>query len=140
MAGPDEERTRRRVHVRWRDLDTLGHLNSSVYHEYLEEGRGALVAGLGDDPADPFPWVLAHIELDYRHEVRREHGYVEIVTGVERVGSKSVTTTQRVLLPDGTVAAEGRAIIVAWDGRARGSRPLGERERAVLGGLAAADG
>ena len=53
-----------RVPVRWRDLDLLGHLNQAVYHEYLEEARGALMASLGAD--NRFPFVLARVELDYR--------------------------------------------------------------------------
>ena len=35
-----------RIPIRWRDIDDLGHVNQSVYHEFLEEGRGALFAPL----------------------------------------------------------------------------------------------
>jgi hypothetical protein len=28
---------RKRIEIRWTDLDMLGHLNQAVYHEYLEE-------------------------------------------------------------------------------------------------------
>lgn len=31
------------VQLRWRDMDMLGHLNQSVYHELLEAGRSALM-------------------------------------------------------------------------------------------------
>ena len=68
MASPREGRVR--VPIRWRDLDLLGHVNQSVYHELLEEGRGALFARLEENS---FPFVLVHIELDYRTEVRRDH-------------------------------------------------------------------
>jgi acyl-CoA thioester hydrolase len=117
------------IGLRWRDMDMLGHLNQAVYHELLEEGRGALFASL-DRAA--FPFVLVRVELDYRHEVRRDHGTVDVVTRVERVGDKSATLTQEIVLPDGTVAASGSSVIVAWDPRARGSRALTERERAAL--------
>ena len=49
---PAEARTR--VPIRWRDLDPLGHMNQSVYHELLEEGRGALLSR-----GRSFPFVLA---------------------------------------------------------------------------------
>jgi acyl-CoA thioester hydrolase len=117
------------IGLRWRDMDMLGHLNQAVYHELLEEGRGALFAAL-DRAA--FPFVLVRVELDYRHEVRRDHGTVDVVTRVERVGSKSVTLAQEIVLPDGTVAASGSSVIVAWDPQARGSRALTEGERAAL--------
>jgi acyl-CoA thioester hydrolase len=100
-----------------------------VYHELLEEGRGALFTSLG---GMSFPFVLVRVELDYRHEVRRDHGTVEVLTRVERVGGKSVTLAQEMLLPDGTVAAAGSSVLVAWDPQARGSRELTDDERAAL--------
>jgi hypothetical protein len=45
-----------------------------------------------------------------------------------------VTVDNQVLLPDGTVAAEGRAVLVAWDPAARGSRPVSGDERGLLNG------
>ena len=117
--------------LRWRDVDMLGHLNQSVYHELLEEGRAAMfeqVASLGD-----FAFVLARVELDYRAEVRRDHEHVEIAVRPVAVGRSSVTVENEVLLPDGTVAASGRSVLVAWDPAARTSRPLTDRERDVLG-------
>jgi acyl-CoA thioester hydrolase len=119
------------IGLRWRDMDMLGHLNQAVYHELLEEGRGALFTSLG---GASFPFVLVRVELDYRHEVRRDHGTVEVLTRVERIGGKSVTLAQEMLLPDGTVAAAGRSVLVAWDPQARGSRELTDHERAALGG------
>ena len=58
-----------RMPIRWRDIDALGHVNQSVYHEFLEEGRGALFEPL-IEAAGGFEFVLARIELDYRREVR----------------------------------------------------------------------
>jgi acyl-CoA thioester hydrolase len=118
---------RTEVKIRWRDLDPLGHLNQAVYHELLEEGRGALLSR-----AQSFPFVLAHVELDYRSEVRKDHDAVIVVTSVERVGRTSVTLAERIEHLDGTVAAEGRAVLVAWDMAARESRPLTDDERSSL--------
>ena len=96
----------------------------------LEEGRGALFGRLEQDA---FPFVLVHVELDYRAEVRRDHEWVEIVTRIGRVGSKSVTLEERVERSDGEVATEGRAVLVAWDPETRTSRELSDREREALG-------
>jgi acyl-CoA thioester hydrolase len=117
------------ISLRWRDMDMLGHLNQAVYHELLEEGRGALLASL---EGAAFPFVLARVELDYKHEVRRDHGKVEVVARVERVGRTSITLGQDVVLPDGTIAATGRSVLVAWDQQARGARELTAAERAAL--------
>jgi len=120
-----------RIPIRWRDLDLLGHLNQSVYHEFLEEGRGALFASLGDRG---FPFVLVHVELDYRHEVRRTDAHVDVTSRVAKLGRSSVTTEDRIALLDGTTAAEGKSVLVAWDPEARSSRELSGEERKALGG------
>jgi len=117
------------IGLRWRDMDMLGHLNQAVYHELLEEGRGALFTSL--DRAS-FPFVLVRVELDYRREVRKDHGSVAVITRVERVGSKSITIGHEIVRADGVVAAEGKSVLVAWDPQGRGSRELTEDERAAL--------
>jgi acyl-CoA thioester hydrolase len=116
-----------RVGIRWRDLDMLGHLNQAVYHELLEEGRASLFTEIGI-----VPFVIARVELDHRSEIRKDHGEVEIVTTPESVGNSSIVVAQQILLPDGTVAAEGRCVLVAWDPQARTKRTLTDRERAHL--------
>jgi acyl-CoA thioester hydrolase len=120
------------IGLRWRDMDMLGHLNQAVYHELLEEGRGALLLSMKG--AASFPFVLVRVELDYRHEVRKDHGSVEVVTRVERVGYKSIKIAHEIVRGDGLVAAEGRSVLVAWDPQARGPRALTDDERAALEG------
>lgn len=119
-----------RIPIRWRDLDMLGHLNQAVYHELLEEARGALLASLGE--VGSFAFVLARVELDYRSEVRHDHGHVDAVARVAKVGRTSITAEHEVRLPDGTVAASGSCVMVAWDGAARAARELSGPERAAL--------
>ena len=124
-----------RVQLRWRDMDMLGHLNQSVYHELLEEGRAALmtevVRRVGGDPTHG-AFVLAHVDLDYHREVRKDHGVVEILVRLAQVGNSSLRLEHEVKLPDGTVAASGRTVLVAWDPATRGKRVLTEAERAAL--------
>ena len=113
----------------------LGHLNQSVYHELLEEGRAALMTEIirrvGADRAHG-TFVLAHVDLDYHTEVRKDHGEVEIVVRVQRVGNSSLTLQHEIRLPDGTVAASGQTVLVAWDPAARGKRILSDAERSAL--------
>jgi len=125
------------VQLRWRDMDMLGHLNQSVYHELLEEGRAAVIWELmrrsGNDHSHG-AYVLAHVDLDYHTEVRKDHGQVEIVVSVSQVGTSSFRLHHELQLPDGTVAASGETVMVAWDPRTRGKRALTESERAALVG------
>jgi acyl-CoA thioester hydrolase len=116
-------------------MDMLGHLNQAVYHELLEEGRIALIADLmgrveAEHPGGGF--VLAHVDLDYHAEVRKDHGEVDIVVRVARVGTSSIDLEHEVRLPDGRLAAAGKSVLVAWDLAARAKRSLSEGERAAL--------
>jgi acyl-CoA thioester hydrolase len=123
------------VQLRWRDMDMLGHLNQSVYHELLEEGRAALITEIvrrvGVDHAHG-AFVLAHVDLDYHAEVRKDHGEVGIVVRVADVGTSSLRLEHEVRLPDGGLAASGTTILVAWDPARRGKRALTDAERAAL--------
>lgn len=117
------------IPIRWRDLDFLGHLNQAVYHELLEEARASFLMGLGSGHT----YVLARIELDYRHEVRKDHESVGVVVRVGRIGESSFVLEHDIELPDGTVAATGSSVMVGWNPGTRGKRVLDEDERAALG-------
>ena len=113
----------------------LGHLNQSVYHELLEEGRAALmteiVRRVGADRAHG-GFVLAHVDLDYHAEVRKDHEQVEVFVRLAHVGASSIRLDHEVRLPDGTLAASGKTVLVAWDPATRRKRALSEVEVAAL--------
>jgi acyl-CoA thioester hydrolase len=117
--------------LRHRDLDALGHVNQAVYHELLEEVRAAFFRhSLPDLPFTGY--VLVHVELDYRREVRIEHHHLIGECRVAELGRSRVELDNRLLLPDGDVAVEGRAVLVAWDEESRQSRELTRHEREAL--------
>jgi acyl-CoA thioester hydrolase len=117
--------------LRHRDMDALGHVNQAVYHELLEEVRAAFFRHTLPDL--PFTgYVLVHVELDYRREVRIEHRHLLGECRVAELGRSRVELENRLLLPDGDVAVEGRAVLVAWDEQTRQSRQLTQREREAL--------
>jgi acyl-CoA thioester hydrolase len=124
-----------RVQLRWRDMDMLGHLNQSVYHEMIEEARIALIAELmrrSDAEFAQGGFVLAHVDLDHHTEVRKDHEEVEVTVHVTRVGTSSIGLEQEIKLLDGRVAASGTSVLVAWDLATRTKRALSDGERAAL--------
>lgn len=117
--------------LRHRDMDALGHVNQAVYHELLEEVRAAWFHDVLPDL--PFTgYVLAHVELDYRREVRIEDRLLIGECRVGGLGRSRIELENRLLKPDGMVAVEGRAVLVAWDEKERRARPLTDDERAAL--------
>ena len=113
----------------------LGHLNQSVYHELIEEARIALIAELMRRAGNRHAaggYVLAHVDLDYHAEVRKDDGAVDIIVRVSRVGTSSLELEHELRLPDGRLAASGKSVIVAWDLASRTKRALSDGERAAL--------
>jgi acyl-CoA thioester hydrolase len=99
----------------------------------LEQARVALVYPLLQARGRSYmEIVLARIEIDYLRELTYP-GDVEIGSRVERIGVKSVTLVHGVFKAGGAdCAARGRAVLVAFDGRARASAPLPADFRAAL--------
>jgi len=57
-------------HVRFSDLDALGHTNNNAIGEYFENARAALFMDVTPRwPHREQLFVLAHIAIDYRHEL-----------------------------------------------------------------------
>ncbi len=113
----------------------LGHLNQSVYHELLEEGRAGLIMEIlrrvGGD-ARQGAYVLARVDLDHHAEVRKDHLEVEVAVRVVHVGTSSLRLEHEVRLPDQTLAASGTTVLVAWDPAARSKRVLSDAELAAF--------
>jgi acyl-CoA thioester hydrolase len=120
-----------RLQTRWTDFDALGHVTHAAYPIYLDEARDDfLTATVG--PFDEFAWVIAHISIDYKREIRHPAAEVVVRTRVGEVGRTSVAFEHEVVAPDGELAATSRAVLVAWDGDARAARPISDDERAKL--------
>ena len=120
-----------RIQTRWPDFDGLGHLNHAVYHVYLDEARDdALRRTVGDFTA--WPNVLVHASIDYRREIALGAREIVVRTEITNVGGSSVRFAQTVHAPDGGVAAEAEAVLVAWDPETRGSRGITADERRAL--------
>jgi acyl-CoA thioester hydrolase len=122
----------KRIEIRWRDMDAYGHVNNAVYLTYLEEVRDEWLELALGSVSSSWDFVLAHVEIDFRRELRQDD--VEIVASCRpiRVGRSSVRTREEIRLPDGTLSAEAEAVLVARDLEQGGSRPLTPEERAAL--------
>jgi acyl-CoA thioester hydrolase len=120
-----------RIQTRWPDFDALGHLNHAVYHVYLDEARDeALRNTVGD--FDAWPNVVVHASIDYRREVALGVREVIVHTQIAEVGRSSVRFEQTIVTPDGELAAEAEAVLVAWDPETRRSREITSAERQRL--------
>jgi acyl-CoA thioester hydrolase len=124
-----------RLHIRWRDVDSYGHVNNAVYLNYLEECRDRWVHRvLGPDAS----FVIVRIEIDYRRELSLQDEEVLVTCRGIGYGSSSVRTREQVFAKAGWLAAEAGSIVVAHDPLSRASRPLTDEERVSLDAAIAA--
>jgi acyl-CoA thioester hydrolase len=122
-----------RIQTRWPDFDALGHLNHAVYHVYLDEARDeALRNTVGD--FDAWPNVVVHASIDYRREVALGVREIIVHTQIVEVRRSSVRFEQAIVTPDGELAAEAEAVLVAWNPETRRSREITPEERQRLMG------
>ena len=119
------------VQMRWRDIDPLGHVNHNVALTYLEEGRDAHLRERGIDRDN---YVVGRCSVTFAHEIRPEFGSVTVECRVVDLGRSSVTTSERIVDPEGNVVVEGTFGLVMWDPASGGARPIDEAERAALSG------
>jgi acyl-CoA thioester hydrolase len=120
------------IEIRWRDLDAFNHVNHVVFLTYLEEVRDEWLGRVLDDPALVWGYVIARVEIDYRRELTLEDDVVIARCSLERLGTKSLTTSESVVTRAGETVAEAKAVLVARDEKTGSSRVISDEERAAF--------
>ena len=103
-----------REHVRFRDLDAMGHVNNAVFLTYIESARVAFLQHSGAvTTLEDMSIILARIEIDFRAPI----GFgdeVEISVRASRFGEKSFDLEYE-LRVGGTVVAQAKSVLVGYD-------------------------
>ena len=118
-------------HIRFADLDVLGHVNNIAFTVYAESGRAAFLreTGLWTPQGDRLN-VLARIELDYRRELHYP-GEVRVGLRVIKLGRSSYTMGIGIFDSD-QCAATAQAVLVRIDRVSRKAIELNAEERSAL--------
>ncbi len=121
------------LQVRFRDLDTLGHVNNAVYLTYFEAARMAYWMHVnGRMDLSGMNMILARAEVDYRAPV----GYGdELEVGVRCASVKRSSFVLEQALVErrsGRLVAQARKVLVHYDYAAGRSVPLTEDQRQLL--------
>ena len=121
------------VSVRWRDMDSMGHVNNAKYISYLEEARVRWMLGVpGVSMSDRIAPVVAATNVNYRAPIVWPNDIV-VELFVERLGNSSVTIGHRIVdQKDESVLYSDGNVVVVWMDTATGrSAPLPEPIRAA---------
>ncbi|GAA5118589.1 acyl-CoA thioesterase [Haloechinothrix salitolerans] len=136
MSEPEQFSVR--IKVRHYELDTLGHLNHAVYHQYGEVARlewfhAAKGEGNGFADRDIAP-VLLETRVRFRRELR-EGDTVDVTCDVRFGEGKTFEMYSEIRKLDGTVAAEIECVLGLMDLELR--KLVGEpKEQFVSAGFA----
>jgi acyl-CoA thioester hydrolase len=123
----------KRVEIRWRDMDAFQHVNNAVYQTYLEEARDEWFLEVLGNGLLLNDFLLARCAVDYRSPLTQEDGDVDVELRCTRVGTSSITTSERILSArGGRLAAEAEAVLVHCDRETGKSRPLTDEIRAAF--------
>lgn len=98
------------VQTRFGDTDLLGHINHATLVQYLELARLSYARSLHLKSID---MVVAHLELDFRNEVKLEQNVI-VAMWVNHIGQSSFTLGYRVEA-DGRCCVEAQSVQVCID-------------------------
>jgi acyl-CoA thioester hydrolase len=133
VPSPPPSPYRKRVEIRWRDMDAFKHVNNAVYNTYLEEARDEWFLEVLGNGLLLNDFVLARCAIDYRSPLTQEDGEVDVELRCTRMGTSSVATAERIVsASDGRLAAEAEAVLVHYDWQTGKSRPLTDEIRAAF--------
>jgi len=122
-----EDAFRTTVDVRFRDLDTMGHVNNALYATYLEEARSAYYREVIGESLPDVDTVLAHLSIEYRAPIELGET-VTVVLIVPEVGESSIPMEYEIRTDD-SLAATAETVQVVWNREDGGSKPVPDRWR-----------
>ena len=115
------------IDIRFRDIDSFGHVNNAVYFTYCEIARTVYGAKLfGPRHLRTEAFIMAHAELDYRSQAGEGD---EVVVGIRvlSIGQSSFEFEYRIVEQRSQrLIAEGRSVQVTFDYRTNQKVPLPE--------------
>lgn len=112
------------IQKRFSDVDTFGHVNNVAQQMYFDVGKVDYYGRvLGEEVlAGDLRIVTVSTATSYAGQVRM-YDDVRVTTVCERVGTKSLTLFQQLLVGD-EVRSESRSVMVVFDFAAQRSEPV----------------
>jgi len=98
--------------TRWNDMDSMGHINNSVFLTYLESARIDLFKKL---EFKDVPFIMASIKLDYLKQIKHP-SKLKIGSKISRLGNKSFDIMSEIFVNnDLEPAAKATITCVCYD-------------------------
>ena len=118
---------------RFRDIDSLGHVNNAVYLTYMEEARTKYYMKTANRKRlEELDFIFAGAKVDYLSPI--EWGEVVVIrVWPTRIGTSSFTLAYEMRSKgEGRLVAEAESVQVAYDYAAKKSKPIPDAFRKAL--------
>ncbi|MDE5423442.1 acyl-CoA thioesterase [Ancylomarina sp. DW003] len=107
---------KKRIQIRFGDIDIMGHVNNGVQLSYLDLGRLDYFEQVYGQTID---WndaalIVAHLEIDYLSPILLKDK-IEVHTCIHKIGTKSVSMTQNIVdIATGEIKTRTNQVMVAY--------------------------
>ena len=121
------------ISPRFRDIDSLGHVNNAVYLTYMEEARTKYYMKTANRKRlEELDFIFAGAKVDYLSPI--EWGEVVVIrVWPTRIGTSSFTLAYEMRSKgEGRLVAEAESVQVAYDYAAKKSKPIPDAFRKAL--------
>ncbi len=105
------------INIRFKDIDSMGHVNNAVFFTYFEEGRKALFQTLFNTvELTNFSFILGHVSCDFIRPIKLNDSVIIQLwiseTGKKKFGIKYILANKK---NESTVYAKGYSVQVFYD-------------------------
>lgn len=126
----DDFRHRTRIEVRFRDIDSFGHVNNAVIATFIEQARVRYLRDVvGVDPVGKMPLILGMIKIDYLSPIFLADD-VEVGSRIDWIGNSSISMSH--LLQADRELARSSSVLVAYDYQAGRPMPVPDAWRVAF--------
>lgn len=104
------------VQIRFNDIDMFGHINNSIYLQFLDMGKYAyfrqfMTDTFGSEPTAP---VVANINCDFIEPTKIDEK-LEVLTAITNIADSSMVLDQRIVNSSGRIKCAARTTMVNID-------------------------
>ena len=114
------------ISVRFRDIDSMGHVNNAVFFTYFEEGRKDFLRLLFNIiKPEEYNFILAHISCDFLKPIKINYP-ISLQLWVGETGQKKFDLEYRIVNRDdeSIVYAKGQSIQIFFDYKNNSTIPI----------------
>lgn len=126
---------RQPMQMRFNDLDALGHVNNSIYFEYMDYGKVRYITSVLGDSFDlkKESLVIVNINCEF-YEITRYGEPLEVLTRVDEIREHTLIFEQRVVNSDThSVKVVARTVMIGFDVEASAKKAIPEAWRQRIG-------